>query len=173
MARKHKREADRSAWVISGFLPSLERPANLSLLLEQPVDLSLYLSDQRIFAFSPKLQTLYIYKLWKICITRKSWQFMSRKVGRLINVVRPYISFQVPCRNINILFTHIFFCLWLVIGTYILPGFFPVICWSYQWMEISVLLSIGNKLYSHHHHLFFSFLWNHFDHVILRLCWIC
>ena len=42
---------------------------------------------------------------------------------------------------------HVFFCLWLFIGTYILP-FFPVICWSYQRTEISVALSISNKLYS-------------------------
>ena len=34
---------------------------------------------------------------------------------------RPYIVFQVPRT----------FCLWLVIGTYILPVFFLVICWSY------------------------------------------
>ena len=77
---------------------------------------------------------------------------------------RPYISFQVPSRNMNILFAHVFFCLWLVIGTYILLGFFPVICWSYLWTEISVTLSINNKLYSHHHLLYFSFLWK-------PLCW--
>ena len=41
-------------------------------------------------------------------------------------------------------------------------GFFPVICRSYLQTEISVTLSIGNKLYSRHHLLFFSFLWNHF-----------
>ena len=50
--------------------------------------------------------------------------------------------------------------------------FFPVICWSYLWTEISVILSTGNKLYSRHHLLFFSFLWNHFVDVILRLHWI-
>ena len=36
---------------------------------------------------------------------------------------------------------HIFFCLWLVIRTYIIR-------WSYLWTETSVTLSIGNKLYS-------------------------
>ena len=41
---------------------------------------------------------------------------------------------------------HLFFCLWLVIGTYILP-FFLVICWSYLRTEISVTLSIGNILF--------------------------
>ena len=63
------------------------------------------------------------------------------------------------------LFAHVFFCLWLVIGTYILPGFFfSVICWSYLRTEISVSLSIGNKLYSRQHILYFSFLWK-------PLCW--
>ena len=36
--------------------------------------------------------------------------------------------------------------------------FFPVICWFYLRTEISVTLSIGNKLYSPHHILYFSFL---------------
>ena len=45
---------------------------------------------------------------------------------------------------------HIFFCLWLVIRTYILLvfWFFLLICWSHLQMEISVTLSIGNKSYS-------------------------
>ena len=34
------------------------------------------------------------------------------------------LSFLVPCGYRNILFAHVFFCLWLVIGTYLLP-FFP------------------------------------------------
>ena len=74
------------------------------------------------------------------------------------------LSFQVPCGYMNILFTHILFCLWLVIGTYILPVFFLEICWSYLRIEKSVTLSIGNKLYSCHHLLYFSFLWK-------PLCW--
>ena len=51
---------------------------------------------------------------------------------------------------------------WLSELTYF--RFFPVICWSYLWMEISVTLSIGNKSYSRHHILNFSFLWK-------PLCW--
>ena len=35
-----------------------------------------------------------------------------------------YIVSQVQCRNMNILFAPVFFCLWLVIGTSV---FFPVI----------------------------------------------
>ena len=53
---------------------------------------------------------------------------------------------------------HVFFCLWLVIGTDIL-SFFPVIFWSYLQMEISVTPSIGNKLYSRHHILYLNSLW--------------
>ena len=68
---------------------------------------------------------------------------------------------------------HVFFCLLLVIVTYILV-FFPVICWSYLRTEISATLSVCNKLYSRHHILFFSFPWDHFVYdVILRLHWIC
>ena len=125
-AGEHTREADRSAWVTSGSLPSLDRPADLSPLC---------LSDQRISAFSPKLPTLY-------CL------------------------FKSPAEVCTSSSPNVFFCLWLVIGTYILPFcfVFPVICWSYMWTEISVTLSIGDELYSHHHILYFSFLWK-------PLCW--
>ena len=41
----------------------------------------------------------------------------------------PYIFFQVPWTG---LFAHVFFCLWLIIGTDIFPGFFSVICWFYR-----------------------------------------
>ena len=37
---------------------------------------------------------------------------------------RSYILSQVPCENMNTLVASRFFCLWLVIGTYILPFFF-------------------------------------------------
>ena len=58
---------------------------------------------------------------------------------------RLYIVFSSPMRK----YEHLL-CLtyWLVIGTYMLPVFFSVISWSYQWTEISVTLSIGNKSYS-------------------------
>ena len=81
----------------------------------------------------------------------------------------PYIVFQVQW---TLLFAHVFFCLCLVIGTYILPGFFSVIFWSYLLTEISVTLSTGKKLESRYHTLFFSFLWNHFVDVFLRQYWI-
>ena len=120
--------ADRSAWVISRSLPSLERE----------VDLSLCLGDQQISAFSPKLQTLY-------CLS-----------SPMNMPLRPCIFlFMAGYQNLH---TSIFF---------------PVICWSYLQMEISVILSTGNKLHYCHHPLFFSFLWNHFVDVILWPHWIC
>ena len=65
------------------------------------------------------------------------------------------LSFQVPCGCMNILFAQVFFCLWLVIGTYILLFFFRwfvgLIC-----VRKYVTLSIGNKLYSRHD-LYFYF----------------
>ena len=79
-----------------------------------------------------------------------------------VQIYRPYTIFSSPMwRYEHPLRLTYFFCLWLVIGTYILP-FFPVICWSYLRTEISVTLSIGNKLYSRHHILYFTFLWKHF-----------
>ena len=77
------------------------------------------------------------------------------------------IFFQLPLGNINTpLHPHIF-CLWLVIGTYIL---FPVICWSNLQTEIFVTPYTGNNYIPL---LFFSFQWNHFVDVILRPDWIC
>ena len=42
------------------------------------------------------------------------------------------LSFQVPCWSMNILFAPHIFCLWLVIGTYILPFLFfrNLLIWS-------------------------------------------
>ena len=82
------------------------------------------------------------------------------------------LSSQLPWGNKNSPLRPRIFCLWLVIGTYILLFFFfPVICWSCLWTEISVTLSIGNKLYSRHHLLLCSFLWNYFVYVILWPHW--
>ena len=53
--------------------------------------------------------------------------------------------------------TYFSVCGWLSELTHF--GFFPVNCWSYLRTEISVTLSLGNKLYSRHHTLYFSFLW--------------
>ena len=67
------------------------------------------------------------------------------------------LSFQVPWGIMNILFALRIF---LFVGGYqnLLLFFFLVICWSYQWMEISVTLSIGDKLYSLPSYFIFSTL---------------
>ena len=114
----------------------MPRPENtygeLTGLLEWPVGLSLRLSDQRISAFSSKLQTLY-------CLLK------SHADTRMSS---PPTYFSVYG--------------WLSELTHF--RFFSVICWSYLRTDISVTLSIGNKLYSRHHILYFSFLWK-------PLCW--
>ena len=91
--------------------------------------------------------------------------FVWVTIGSLPSVqnYRPYIVFQIPHENMNTPLRPRIFCLWLVIESYILP-FFSVICWSYMRTKISVTLSIGNKLCSRHHILYFSFLWK-------PLCW--
>ena len=92
----------------------------------------------------------------------------------LVQNYRPYILFKSHADIWISSSPTYFFCLWLVIRAYILPFlFFFVICWSYLRTEISVTLSIGNKLYSRHHLLYLSFLWNHFVDIILRPHWIC
>ena len=112
------------------FHEVVRRPENtheeLTGLVEWPARLSLHLRDQRI-------------SLFRIATSR------SLPQSKFTDLI---LSFLVPCGSMNILFTHVFFCSWLVIGTYILPGFFPVICWSYLRTEISVTQSIGNKSYS-------------------------
>ena len=121
-AGEHTRGADRSACVISGSPPSLERPAGLCL---------------------------------------------QSKITDLI------LSFQVPWGSMNILFAYVYFCLWLVIRTYILPFFFSVICWSYLRTEISVILSLDNKLNSRHHLIYSLSCENDFVDAILRPHWTC
>ena len=64
---------------------------------------------------------------------------------------RPYIVFQVPW---TCLVTYVFFLFMASYQNLHTSGFFPVICWSYLWTEISVILSTGNKLHSRPHHLF-------------------
>ena len=84
--------------------------------------------------------------------------YLQSKITDLI------FSFQIPSGTMNILFASRFISVygWLSEQTYF--RFFPVIGWSYLRTEISVTLSIGNKLYSRHHILYFSFLWK-------ALCW--
>ena len=58
---------------------------------------------------------------------------------------RPYIVFQVPWTR---LFTSRIFLFMAGYQNLHTSAFFPVICWSYLRTEISVTLSIDNKLYS-------------------------
>ena len=60
---------------------------------------------------------------------------------------RPYIVFSSPMRKQEPTKFSVYG--WLLELTYF--HFFPVICWSYLRTEISVTLSIGNKLYSRCH----------------------
>ena len=111
------------------FCEVVQQPENThreaDSLLEWPVDLS--------------------YLAWA---TSRSPLLTWVSSGFLLSVqnYRPYIVFQVPCKNMNILFTSRIFCLSLVIGTLHTSCFFPEICWFYLQTEISVILSTGNKL---------------------------
>ena len=106
----------------------LEWPAGLSLCLKDQRTSPLHLSDQRISAFSPKLQTLYcLFKFHAVIWISSSPTYFS-VYGWLSELTSVFV-------------------------------FFPSNLLSYLWTEISATLSIGNKLYSRHHILYFSFLW--------------
>ena len=72
------------------------------------------------------------------------------------NITDPLLSFQIPCGSMNILFASRIG--WLSELSYF-RFFSPVICWSYLRMEISVTLSMGNKLYSSPSSSILFFLW--------------
>ena len=129
-AGEYTRRADRSAWVTSGSLPSLEKP-----------------TDPSDWATTGSLPSIQNY--------------------------RTYNVFSSPMRKYEHLLCLTYFSVygWLSVLTYF--RFFLVICWSYLPKKISVTLTKGNKLYFRHHLLYFSFLWKHFDDVILRPPWIC
>ena len=108
-------------------------------------------------------------KSWQVClgdqwVSHFAWEiskllpFTWATNGSLPSVqnYRPYIVFSSPMWK----YEHpLCFTYWLVIGTYILMGFFLVICWSYLRMEIFFTLSIGNKSSSSSSSFIFSFLW--------------
>ena len=108
---------------------------------------------------------------WHVCWTDFAWEtsgslsFVWATSGSLPSVqnYRPYIVFSSLMQKYEHL-RHAYFSVysWLSELTYF--HFFPVICWSHLRTEISVTLSIGNKLYSCHHILYLSFLWK-------PLCW--
>ena len=79
------------------------------------------------------------------------------------------LSFQVPYESASSPAYFLFMAGYRNLHTSVFSG----ICWFYLQTEISVTLSIGNKLYSSQSSFIFSFLWNHFVDVILRPHWIC
>ena len=99
----------------------------LTSLLEWPAGLSLCLRDQRISPFA-----------WVTSGSLPS-----------VQIYRPYIVFSSPMRKYEHPLRLTYFSVygWLSELKYF-QVFFLVICWSYLRMEISVTLSIGNKLYS-------------------------
>ena len=121
---------------LAGLSTSLEWRADLSPSPERPADLSLHLRDQQISPFA-----------WE---TSRSLPFLwetSRSQPSVQNY-RPYIVFSSPMQKYErpLCLTY---CLFMAgyqnLNTSIL--FFSVICWSYMWTAISVILSTGNKLH--------------------------
>ena len=86
---------------------------------------------------------------WEVVHWPENTHEMQTGLCLLSKLTDLILSFQVPCGNMNILFTpHIFLFMTCYRNLHTLVFFFWVICWSYQQMEISVTLSLGNKLYS-------------------------
>ena len=83
---------------------------------------------------------------------------------------RPYTVFLSPMRKYEHPLHITYFSVYGWLSGLTFFPFFPEICLR---TEISVTLSTGNKLYSCHHILYFSFLWKHFVDVISRPPWIC
>ena len=100
---------------------------------------------------------------WQVCSSDRQVSAFSPKLQTLYCLLKSHTEIWTR------LFTHIFSVYGWLLGLTYIWVFFPIICWSYLWTEISVTLFIGNKLY---HVLFFSFLRNHFMDVILRPHWL-
>ena len=126
------------AWATSGSLPLLERPADLSPSFERSANLTPSLEWPADLSFA-----------W---MTSRSL-FLQSKIKDLI------LSFQIPCGSMNILFASRIFPFMAGHRNLHTSVFFPVICWSYVWTEISLTLSIDNKLYSLPFFFIFSYPW--------------
>ena len=109
---------------------------------------------------------------WQVCLSDQrvshfAWEtrgslLLAWETSRYLPSVqnyRPYIVFSSPMRKYEHPLRPTYFSVygWLSELTYF-RVFFSLICWSYLRTEISVTLSIGNKLYYRHHILYFSFL---------------
>ena len=71
---------------------------------------------------------------------------------------KPYIVFSSPMRKYGHPLTLTYFLFMAGYRNLHTSVIFLVICWSYLQTEISIILSIGNKSYSRHYTLYFSFL---------------
>ena len=111
----------------------------------QPVRVRTYLSPVAGTFFVKLCDIRRTYtRSWQVCLSDQRFSHFVRETSRSIlfdgatsgpllfvwattgtlpsvKNYRPYIVFYVPWKH---LFAHVFFFLWLVIGTYILPGFF-------------------------------------------------
>ena len=117
-------------WVTLRYLPSLERPADLSPSLEWPLDLSfslrnqwtsrLHLSDQRVSPFA-----------WETSGHLPFAWVTSRSLPS-VQIYRPYIIFSSPLRKYEhpLRLTDFSVFGWLL-ELYYFWVFFPVICWSF------------------------------------------
>ena len=164
-AREHTRGADRSAWVTSGSLPSLERPADLSTSLKWQGDFCLQskITDLILSFPVPCGYMNFSPFAWETSRPLPFAWATSGSQPSVQNYRRIFFSstmriYEYPLR------LRIFLLMTGYRNLHTSIFFFPVICWSYLRTEISIILSIGNKLYSCRHILYFSFLWK-------PLCW--
>ena len=136
-------------WGRDPFCEVVQRPENtyeeLTGLLEWLAGLSLHLRDQQTSS---------------LCLSDHWISAFSPKLQTLYCLFKCHVEVWTSSPHVLVGYWNLH-----------TSGFFLVICWSYLQTEISVTLSIGNKLHSHHHLLFFSFLWDHFVDVILWLHW--
>ena len=98
---------------------------------------------------------------WQVCL-RDQWIFAPRFSDQRISVFCPKLQ-TVYCllkshADIWISSSPTYFSVYGWLSELRYFRFFPLICWSNLWKEISVTLCIGNKLYSCYYILYFSFL---------------
>ena len=100
---------------------------------------------------------------WENCGSL-SFAWATRGSLPSVQICRPYIVFSSPMRKYEHSLCLTYFSVYGSLSELKYLHFFPVICWSSLWTEISVTQFIGNKLYSRHHILYFSYRWK-------PLCW--
>ena len=150
-------------WMTSGSLSSLEQLAGLFLRLKDQRTSPLRLNDQWISPFAWETSGPIPFA-WETSVPLSlAWE-TSESVPS-VQIYRPYIVFSSPMRKYEhpLSLTCFSFCDWLSELKYFLFS-------SY----LLILSANGNIFYSiHRQYIIFSFLWNNFVDVILRLHWIC